>query len=210
MYGYRRSGSMSGITLAVCLGLIIGIGFLIYSGDFTPRPQHRAPIAQPTITLMPTLIPHPTLQPAKPREITSGATFFAPTAGIDTSVIQSYLDGTSWDIADLGTYAGHLQGTAWMNEPGNIVLAGHVEMSDGRKGIFARIEDLKIGDPLILSQARQRQTYAVKQVLTVNPDDLSVLYPTTSEQLTLITCTNYDFIQDVYHERYVVVAERIS
>jgi LPXTG-site transpeptidase (sortase) family protein len=209
MYGYRRSGPMSGITLAVCLGLIIGIGFLIYDNDFTPRPQHSASaVIQPTMTLMPTLVP--TLRPTKPREITSGANFFAPTAGISTRVIQSYLDGTSWDISDLGTYAGHLQGTAWMNDTGNIVLAGHVEMGDGRKGIFARIEDLKIGDPLILSQDKQRYIYAVKEILTVDPDDLSVLYPSSSEQLTLVTCSNYDFIQDVYHERYVVVADRIS
>ncbi len=212
MYGSRRSGPISSLTLAVCLGLIIGIGFLVYDNDYTPRPRYSAPIIQPTMSLMPTLIPTimPTVRPPKPREITSGATFFAPTAGINTTVIQSYLDGTSWDIADLGTYAGHLQGTAWMDEPGNIVLAGHVEMGDGRKGIFARIEDLKIGDPLILSQDSERHIYSVKQVLKVDPDDLSVLYPSSSEQLTLVTCSNYDFIQDVYHERYVVVADRVS
>jgi len=210
MYG-RRSGPISGITLAVCLGLIIGIGFLIYDTDYTPRPQQSAPVVvEPTITFLPTLMPKPTLQPEKPREITAGATFFAPTAGINTDVIQSYLNGTSWDTTDLGTYAGHLQGTAWMNEPGNIVLAGHVEMSDGRKGIFARIEDLKIGDPLILAQNQQRYIYAVKEILRVDPTDLSVLYPSSAEQLTLVTCSNYDFIQDVYRERYVVVADRVS
>jgi LPXTG-site transpeptidase (sortase) family protein len=218
MYGHRRSGSISGITLAVCLGLLFGVGFLIYDNDFTPRPRYSAPVVEPTRTprptlrptLMPTLIPQPTLQPPKPREITYGATFFAPTAGINTTVIQSYLDGTSWDIANLGRYAGHLQGTAWMNEPGNIVLAGHVEMSDGRKGIFASIEDLRPGDPLILSQDKNRHYYAVKEILRVEADDLSVLYPSSAERLTLITCSNYDFLQDVYHERYVVVADRIS
>jgi LPXTG-site transpeptidase (sortase) family protein len=208
---YRRSDSFSGITMAICLGLIIGIGFLIYDNDFTPRPRHSAPVVQPTVTLLSTLIPTPTLQPvARPREITAGATFFAPTAGIDTSVIQSYLDGTSWDIRDLGTHAGHLQGTAWMDEPGNIVLAGHVEMSDGRKGIFSTIEELQVGDPLILTQNKERHIYSVKELLTVDPDDMTVLYPSSSEQLTLITCANYDFIQDVYHERYIVVADRIS
>ena len=210
MYRYRRSGSISGVTLAVCLGLIIGIGFLLFNHDLTPRPPQNAPIVQPTITFLPTLVPRPTLQPDKPHEITAGATFFAPTAGINTPIIQSYLNGTSWDIVDLGIYAGHLQGTAWLDAPGNIVLAGHVEMNDGRKGIFARIEDLKVGDPLILSQNQQEYIYAVKEILKVDPDDLSVLYPTTSERLTLVTCSNYDFIQDVYHERYVVVADRVE
>jgi sortase (surface protein transpeptidase) len=42
------------------------------------------------------------------------------------------------------------------------------------------------------------------------PDDLTVLYPTTDERLTLITCDSYDFLQDAYLERMVVIADRIA
>jgi LPXTG-site transpeptidase (sortase) family protein len=213
---YRRSGGFSGVTLAVCLGFVIGVGYLIYDHwSRTPEPQLNLAQVQPASATPPSLAATvvPTAQPEQaqaPREITDGARFFAPTAGISTQVIQSYLNGQSWDISDLGEYAGHLQGTAWMNEPGNIVLAGHVERADGRKGIFASITDLKIGDPLILSQGVEERIYQVSQILTVEPDDLSTLYPMKTDRLTLVTCTDYDFLQDVYHQRLVVIADRIS
>lgn len=197
------------------LGAVAGVMFLARdgwtpagagsapAGAALPPPPPQAPVA------MPTLDPFAQSRPVA-REITSGATLFAPTAGISTVVIQSYLDGTSWDVRELGTFVGHLQGTAWLNQPGNIVLAGHVELADGRQGVFASIGQLSVGDPIILTQDGEQRIYAVRELREVNPDDMSVLYPTSGEQLTLITCTNYDFLRDIYHERLVVVAVRAA
>jgi LPXTG-site transpeptidase (sortase) family protein len=125
-------------------------------------------------------------------------------------VIESYLSGTTWDVTDLGRYVGHLQGTAWIDRPGNIVLAGHVEMADGRQGIFANIEELAIGDPIYLAQENEERVYQVTQLFTTGPEDLTVLRPSGNERLTLITCSNYDFFQDTYLDRVVVIAERIA
>jgi len=47
-------------------------------------------------------------------------------------------------------------------------------------------------------------------VRQVEPDDLTPLYPSTTEQLTLITCGSYNFFSDEYEIRTVVVAERLS
>lgn len=192
------------------LGVITGVMFLARDG-WTPAAPPAAPVdaAPPPPALMPTLDPFVQSRPVA-REITSGATLFAPTAGISATVIQSYLDGTSWDVRELGAFAGHLQGTAWLNQPGNIVLAGHVELADGRQGVFASIGQLSVGDPIFLTQDGEQRVYAVRELRTVNPDDMSVLYPTSDEQLTLITCSNYDFLRDVYHERLVVVARRTA
>jgi LPXTG-site transpeptidase (sortase) family protein len=137
-------------------------------------------------------------------------TVFIPTVGIHTSIIEAYLDGTSWDVANLGTNAGHLQGTAWLDEPGNVVLAGHAELADGRRGIFARVGEVSVGDPIIVQQGDNERHYLVRAVAITTPDDLSVLYPTSDDQLTLITCDAYDFFRDVYLERTVVIAERIA
>ena len=57
-------------------------------------------------------------------------------AGIFSRVIESYLDGQSWDISQLRTNVGHLEGTSWLNQNGNIVLAAHVELSDGTRGAW--------------------------------------------------------------------------
>jgi LPXTG-site transpeptidase (sortase) family protein len=205
---YRRRSSPS-ITLFVCLGILIGIGYLVYVDRTSP---HMVPIVtvEPVSTAVPTA-DVPTVVPTlAPQEITEGARFFAPTAGISTRIIQSYLNGESWDIRDLGMYAGHLQGTAWMSEVGNIVLAGHVEMGDGRRGVFATINELKVGDPLYLTQGDDEHVYNVIEIKQVTPDDLSVIYPAEYEKLTLITCTDYDFVQNLYLQRLVIVAERIA
>ncbi|RMF79745.1 MAG: sortase [Chloroflexi bacterium] len=134
---------------------------------------------------------------------------FLPTLGVQAPVIETFLNGSSWDVSNLGTNVGHLQGTSWLNTPGNIVLSGHVELADGRPGIFENLNELQIGDPIILTEEGVERRYVVTDLLVVEPDDLSVLYPTTHEQLTLITCGAYNFFSDTYQERVVAIAELI-
>lgn len=217
MYRRRRASRFSGMTFVVLLGMVAGVMFLARDGwppagasatahrisEALPPPQPQAP------PLAPTLDPFVQSRPVA-HEITAGATLFAPTAGISTGIIQSYLNGVSWDVAELGAAAGHLQGTAWLNGPGNIVLAGHVELTDGRRGVFASIDRLNVGDPLILTQNGEQRVYTVQELRRVEPDDMTVLYPSDSDLLTLITCSNYDFLRDIYHERLVVVAVRAA
>ena len=138
-------------------------------------------------------------------EITDSS-IFIPSAGVLSPIVRIYLDGTSWDVDGLGMNVGHLEGTSWLDRgPGNIVLSAHVEMRDGRAGAFAFI-----GDLVILKQGNEERHYAVTEIRNVAPDDLSVVYPTTSERLTLITCDGYDFLQNAYTERTVVIAEPLS
>lgn len=135
-----------------------------------------------------------------------------PTAGVAAPIIQVYLDETgTWNVSQLGNFIGHLQGTGWLERTGNIALAGHVELADGSPGIFARLDELRTGDLIYLApdNAEQR-TYAITSVRRVDPADLSVLYPTPADTLTLITCDNYDFLTNTYADRIVVTATRLS
>lgn len=191
----------------VLLGIVVGVAFLLID-------RWRTPPA-PTSTVIQTLTPTPTatvppLQPLPSPTHIPEARVLIPTAGVNALVVNVYLDGESWDVSQLGENAGHLQGTAWFETPGNVALAGHVEMRDGRPGIFARIEDMRTGDPIILTQNGMELRYAVTDIKRVSPDDLSVIYPTTDDRITLITCDSYNFLQNVYQERIVVVAERVT
>ncbi|MBI5668656.1 MAG: sortase [Chloroflexi bacterium] len=208
---YRQTTPFTGLLTIIILGMIIGGLFPLVERMMSPRAASRlaAPTATaPAATPVP---PRPTLTPLalptvvkKPDDLS----FLVPAASIRTNVIEVFLDGVSWDVSRLGFNAGHLQGTARFGAKGNLVLAGHVEMADGRPGVFARLNKLNTGDTLILSRGRLQRKYVVSAVKTVAPDDLSVLYPTTEDRLTLITCGDYDFWQNVYQERVVVIADR--
>lgn len=204
---YRRQRQSSSVLTIVVLGIMLGVGFLLYQQWRNPAPAvapapTNTPAPLPTETARPVVLPSATPMPR--------ASIFLPTTGVTAPVIEVYLDGESWDVKSLGQNAGHLQGTAWFGETGNIVLAGHVELPDGRAGIFAGIGELNLGDPVILTLNEAQQRYSVASIKKVAPDDLSVLYPTEDDQLTLITCDAYDFLQNSYQERLVVVAERVA
>ncbi len=212
MYRHRTPSS-SGFTLVVLLGIILGVGYLIHDNwqDVSPIASPN-PVPRPLLRdIEPEIVPivQQATAPEIPREITSGAIFFAPTAGIRTRIVQSYLNGESWDVDNLGSYAGHLQGTAWINQPGNVVLAGHAEVFSGAGGIFSAIAELNVGDPLIITQDGSEYRYNVVEKRYVEPDDLTPFYPTEVPRLTLTTCSNYDLLQNTYQERYVVIAERV-
>jgi sortase A len=90
-------------------------------------------------------------------------------------------------------------------EAGNIVLAGH------RTSWFKPLEAIRLGDTLQLQwldnrnhEVRQR-TYVVKTIDIVAPDDVTLLAPTASDSLTLITC--YPFNHSAHSpQRYVIRA----
>lgn len=212
MYRQQQNNAAT-LVVVILIGLAAGVGYLLYDRGLLAPQTIIIPITTPAPTAvseLPAAAITPTAAPQNPREITFGARFYAPTAGIAGEIVETYLDGTSWDVSELGPNVGHLQGTAWLNAPGNIVLAGHVEMADGRAGIFAVLDRLQIGDPITLSQNGEERTYQVTQKFTTHPTDLSVMYPAENERLTLITCSAYDFLQDAYLERFVVVAERVA
>lgn len=141
--------------------------------------------------------------------ITAGTTLFIPKAGVLANVIETYIEGTSWDVSQLGLNVGHLQGTAWLGEDSNIVLSGHVEMSDGNPGVFANLDELAVDDLIRLTVNDENWDYVVREVRSTTPDDLAPVLPTDGERLTLITCGDYNFFQNQYLERLIVVAERI-
>lgn len=139
------------------------------------------------------------------------AQLIIPSVAVNTPIIQVYLRNATWDVSTLGTYAGHLQGTTWLSGVrGNIVLSGHVEMRDGRQGVFAGLDKIEVGALIILQQGESNRRYQVTEITSVAPTDLEPVRPTESERLTLITCDDYDFFSDAYLNRTVIIAEPIG
>jgi sortase A len=69
--------------------------------------------------------------------------------------------------------------------------------------IFRRLAEVDLGDEVTLHTARHAYRYVVTQKRIVDPDDVSVMLPTASPVLTLISCYPYG----VDTHRIVVTAE---
>jgi LPXTG-site transpeptidase (sortase) family protein len=197
--------------LVIALGIIGGVFY------FLREQASQPPITN--ITFLPTSIPtipsEATVIPPTPLPIPTNAPsvlLVIPQAKVGANIVPVFLDDNgSWDVSQLGGHVGHLKESAWIDHPGNIVLVGHVELKDGRPGIFAYIKTLNIGDEIILAESGASPwIYEVDNVEAVEPNDLSVLYPSIQNKLTLITCDNYDFVSNTYLKRTVVTAKRMS
>ncbi len=110
------------------------------------------------------------------------------------------LPGT--DDFTLNRALGHIEDTAPPGADGNSGIAGH------RDGFFRGLKDVVPGDDMELETAGGKEVYRVQAIWIVSPEDVSVLDPTATRSLTLVTC--YPF----YHigpapQRYIVRAQRI-
>jgi sortase A len=103
------------------------------------------------------------------------------------------------DDATLDRGAGHIEGTALPGADGNSGIAGH------RDGFFRVLKDIVPGDVMELETLRTTVTYRVERTWIVAPDDVSVLDPTPSGAITLVTCYPFYFIGSA-PQRFIVRA----
>jgi sortase A len=114
---------------------------------------------------------------------------------------SAILPGDSADV--LGVAIGHLPDTPRPWERGNSALAAH------RDGLFRPLRNIRLGDEIRVRSEQGDQIYRVSETKVVMPDDLSVLQPTATPTLTLITCYPFNFIGSA-PKRFIVHAERVD
>lgn len=109
-----------------------------------------------------------------------------PSIDLNAPVVQTAPVGGVWDVADWAI--GHLTTTPNPGAPGNAAYSAH----DDIKGeVFKRLGELKPGDQISLFTQHAVYTYTVTTQQVVDPSDVSVLDPTRSSTITLISCTPY-------------------
>jgi LPXTG-site transpeptidase (sortase) family protein len=174
---------------------------------FTSRPTDNGPVPTPTVAkaAAASMTPAATGKPVVYRIISDKA-------NLSTSITNLYYSTTqdNWDLTYLGGLAGHLQGTPELGQGGNYVLAGHVELKDGARGPFANIQEMKPGDGItIIGDQAPNPTiiqYIVTDVKKVQPQDFGVMRNHGYEELTLITCDDWDQKSASYMMRVIVHA----
>ena len=119
-----------------------------------------------------------------------------PRLGISVAVLQ----GTSSRMLRLG--AGHIEGTPLPWDIGNSGIAGH------RDTFFRELKDIRENDEIQLQTATETFHYEVDWVKVVDPDDTTVLEPSTfGSSLTLVTCYPFYFVGSA-PKRFVVRAHK--
>lgn len=111
------------------------------------------------------------------------------------------LEGTDERWLEQG--AGHLPDTALPAADGNAAIAGH------RDSVFRGLRRVAIGDRIEVTTPTSTHVYAVDSLKVVPPTDTSVIAPSRTEQLTLITCYPFTYIGPA-PERFVVQAHRVA
>ena len=163
--------------------------YLTPARDFVPAAplpaRNAVPVVEPVIREEP---------PRDPRPIR----LQAPDIGLDTRVVEVFLRDGVWQVADYA--AGYHHGTGVPGD-GNVVMAGHKGL---RGAVFARLEKLKVGDEIFVDTADRRFRYRIRETGKVWPSQVSVMFPTVTPTLTLLTCTNWDI------HRFVVIADLVD
>jgi sortase A len=120
-----------------------------------------------------------------------------PKINLDSVVVE----GTSYRALLLGP--GHLVDTPAPGNNGNSVITGH------RDTFFRHLDDLQMGDEVLVQRGGKTFHYRVTGKRVVAPTDLSVIAPTKDPELTLLTCYPIYFIGPA-PKRLVVFSKLVS
>lgn len=122
-----------------------------------------------------------------------------PAIGVDSTIVPGAYD---WEQLKKGV--GHRIGSAQPGQDGNMVLAAH---NDIYGEIFRYLDQLSIGDEIIVSTERTSYTYVINDIQVVDPvEGVWVLAPTDHASTTLISCYPYQINTD----RIVVFADLVT
>ena len=144
-----------------------------------------------TVPASPTPSPPPSTAPAALAELS------VPRLGLSWAVAEGVAAGT------LRRAPGWIPGTARPGTPGNVGIAGH------RDRHFRRLEEIAVGDELVLATPAGPRRYRVDWTRVVSPQDTGVLAPTGADAVTLVTCYPFRWLGPA-PDRYVVRATAVG
>lgn len=181
--------------LLITLGVVVLL-FCVYelevTGLYTAKEQHALSreLVHDWATPAPTPSSAPTAEAFPAFKDGQGvARIYLPTLGRDQ--VHVVVEGVSRE--DLKKGPGHYPGTAYPGQIGNLVISGH-RTTYGAP--FNRVDELRVGDPIVLETADAFYTYRVLGETVVAPTAVQVALPVpgkpgavpTEKLLTLTTC----------------------
>ncbi|WP_404275571.1 class F sortase [Exiguobacterium undae] len=135
-----------------------------------------------------------------------------PTIDVDTKVEVVGKDTKGrMDVPKQTDQVGWYQYGAKVNQTGNVILAGHLDDTDG-PAVFYDLAKVKQGQRIeVSSKTGEKVSYVVTNVKSYPVDQApvgSIFGATLAQRLTLITCIGTFTQSKGYDERLVVTAEQ--
>jgi LPXTG-site transpeptidase (sortase) family protein len=151
-----------------------------------------------------------------PTQPPTGVRLVIPSLGVDAPIVPAGKDDKGNMAAPTGPHeVNWYEFTAKPGEPGNAVMAGHLNWRDGTIAVFAKLATVAPGDDVRVIEDNgatlHYRVVSVEDVDAFTTDVSTVLNWTAPESLTLITCSG-EFVWTAasYSERTIVRAERIA
>jgi sortase A len=98
---------------------------------------------------------------------------------------------------------GHIPGTALPGQLGNTGVAGH------RDTLFRSLRNVAANDEITFETTRGTYVYRVESTQVVKPEDVAVLDPGPTRELTLVTCFPFEYVGSA-PDRFIVKAQLVS
>lgn len=136
------------------------------------------------------VVPRPPPGPVRALQVTR--------LGITTGVVD-----TSWEPPSF--VAGQIRSTAALGK-GNPVVVGHRRGLAG--DVFARLVGVRLGDKVVAASREGEHRYVVSEIRTLSGNDITLMRPTETPRLTLMTCVGgWNLLTGDYSHRLWVIAE---
>jgi sortase A len=119
-----------------------------------------------------------------------------PRLGVSLIVAEGTAEAT------LRRAGGHIPGTSFPGQGGNVGIAGH------RDTLFRPLRNIRQNDLITLTTLAGEYRYRVTSTEVVSPADVTVLQPNGHEILTLVTCYPFYFVGPA-PDRFIVRAARV-
>jgi sortase A len=103
----------------------------------------------------------------------------------------------------LGIALGHIPGTAFPGQKGNVGIAGH------RDSLFRGLKDVAPNDEITFETPGASYVYRVEGTRIVKPEHTEVLRPGRASELTLVTCFPFEYVGSA-PDRFIVKARLVS
>lgn len=140
--------------------------------------------------------PHPTPRAPAPRNGVVGR-LTIPRLHLSAIVREGVGEDT------LRVALGHIPDTSLPGEAGNVGIAGH------RDTLFRKLRGVHKNDEIVFETLRGKYVYRVQSTQVVNPQDVSVLDPKPSHDLTLVTCYPFYYVGSA-PDRFIVSAREVA